>query len=187
MITGRKILVITLVCAFIVGLLGIPACRKASPTGVSRRGRADASGFLTLRKRTGTVTLTSADAHFVTWDGRLALVVLCDFSGTTTGGSGGDSGRCQRFDGYSESWTGHRVEWWWETVDGKSGTVVINGQRYDRSVGGLFLVYTRGEKLRIEQRKRDFEGDQKVLENLAVTDPDIEQFVAGAAQTPGGF
>jgi hypothetical protein len=72
-------------------------------------------------------------------------------------------------------------------VDGKSGTVVINGQKYDRSDGGLFLVYTKGQKLQIVQLKRDFECDEKGLDKLAATDPDIEQFVAGAAEAkPGG-
>jgi hypothetical protein len=118
----------------------------------------------------------------------LALVVLCDSCGRHSGGSGGEGGTFQRFDGFSESTTGRRVEWRWETVDGTSGTVVINGRQYDRSGGGLFLVYTKGEKLRIVQLKRDFEGDEKGLDKLAATDPDIEQFVAGAAETvPGGF
>jgi hypothetical protein len=63
MITGRKILLSTLVRAFVVGLLGIRACRRAGPTGASRRGRADASGFRTLRKRMASVTHTNADAH----------------------------------------------------------------------------------------------------------------------------
>ena len=93
--------------------------------------------------------LTSAEAHFVMWDGRLALLVLCDFSGGRTGGSGGEGGSFQRFHGYSESTTGRRVEWSWETADGRSGAVTINGQKYDRGDGGLFLVYTKGEKLRI--------------------------------------
>jgi hypothetical protein len=139
-----------------------------------------------LEKRRGNVILTSADAHFANWDGRMALVILCDFSAGRRGGSSGDGDG--RFHGYSESTTGRRVEWSWETVDGKSGTVVINGQKYDRSDGGLFLVYTKGEKLRIVQLKRDFEGDEKTLDKLAATDPDIEQFVAEAAQaTPGGL
>jgi hypothetical protein len=198
MTNGHKMLGSPLVCALILCFLGIPACRKA-PTGPSRSGQSDASGWRCLDKRMGNVIFTcSADAHFVNWDGRLALLVLCDFSGRRVGGSGGNSGR---FDGYSDSTTGRRVEWSWETVDGKSGTVVINGQKYDRSSGGLFLVYTKGEKLRIVQLKREFEGNEKGtlgsllnLDKLAATDPDIEQFVAGAAEErraaegrPGGF
>ena len=188
MTTGHKILVSTLACALFLCFLGIPACREAGPTGPSRSGQPGASGMRCLERRRGNVILTSADAHFACWDGRLALVVLCDFSGRRSGSGGGDRGQFQRFDGFSESTTGRRVEWWWETVDGKSGSVVINGQKYDRSGGGLFLVYTKGEKLRIVQRKRDFEGDEKDLDILAATDPDIEQFVAGAAEAkPGGL
>jgi hypothetical protein len=141
-----------------------------------------------LEKRLGNVVLTSADAHFATWDGRLALLVLCDFSAGRRGGSGSGGGSLRRFHGYSESTTGRRVEWRWETADGTSGTVVINGRQYDRSGGGLFLVYTKGEVLRIVQLKRDFAGDEKGLDQLAATDPDIERFVAGAAEArPGGL
>jgi hypothetical protein len=186
MTTGHRILVSTLACALFLCVLGIPACRKAGPPGPSRSGQPGAVGMRCLEKRRGNVILTSADAHYANWDGRLALVVLCDFSGGRSGGSGG--GGSGRFHGHSESTTGRRVQWWWETVDGKSGTVAINGQQYDRSGGGLFLVYTKGERLRIVQLKRDFEGDEKDLDKLAASDPDIEQFVAEAAEAkPGGL
>jgi len=180
MATGHKVLVNTLACALCLCFLGMPACRKASPTGPSLSGQPGASGVRCLEKRKGKVILTRADAHFVNWDGRLALVVLVDFSGgRISGSSGGNTGW---FEGYNESFAGRRVEWRWETRDGKSGTVVINGQKYDRFDGGLFLVYTKGEKLRVVQLKRDFEGDEKDLSKLAVTDPDIERFVAEAAE-----
>jgi hypothetical protein len=185
MTTEHKILVSTLAGALFLCLLGVPACRKAGTTGPSLSGQPGAVGSRCLEKRRGNVILTSADAHFANWDGRLALLVLCDFSAGRRGGSGGGDGR---FHGYSESTTGRRVEWRWETVDGTSGAVVINGRQYDRPGGGLFLVYTKGEVLRIVQLKRDFEGDEKGLDKLAATDPDIERFVAGAAEArPGGL
>jgi hypothetical protein len=188
MTTSPKVLVSTLAGAIFLCLLGVPACRKVGTTGPSRSGHPSAVGFRCLEKRRGEVSLTSAEAHFVTWDGRLALLVLCDFSGGRTGGSGGEGRSFQRFYGYSESTTGRRVEWSWETVDGTSGTVVINCQKYDRSGGGLFLVHTKGGKVRVVQRRREFEGDKKALAQLAATDPNIEPFVAGAAEgRPGGF
>ena len=188
MTTGHKLLVSTLAGALSLSFLGIPACRMASPTGPFRSGQPGASGMRCLSKRMGNVILTSADAHFATWDGRLALVVLCDFSGKGSSSGGGSGGPFQRFQGHSESATGRRVEWWWETTDGKSGPVIINSQKYDRSGGGLFLVHTKGGELRVVQLEREFEVDEKGLDELAATDPDIEPFVAGAAEgRPGGW
>ena len=83
MTTSHKIRVSTLVGALFLCLLGVPACRKAGTPGPSRSGQPSAVGFRCLEKKKGDVILTSAEAHFVTWDGRLALWVLCDFSPTS--------------------------------------------------------------------------------------------------------
>jgi hypothetical protein len=164
-------------CALVVGLAGAGGCGQA-PAGPGLTGKPGSSGTRQLETKEGKVVRTRADAHYVNWDDKLALVVLCDFSGSERGGGADTAGH---FHGVSAA-GGRKVEWRWETTDGKSGTVVINGQKYDRADGGLFLVYTAGEKPRVVQRKLDFQGDEKTLDELAKTDPEVKQFVAGAAE-----
>lgn len=169
-----------IVCGLALCLLAAVGCSRAAPPPPSLSGKPGTSGIERLEKKAGKTSLTHADAHFVEWDDKLALLLVCDFAGhNNRSGADSDGG----FDGHSSTADLQRVvEWRWRTLDGKSGTVVINGQKYDRAAGGLFLVDTQDEKPRVVQLKGQLKGDHDGLKDLARKDSQIRRFVAEASE-----
>jgi hypothetical protein len=176
---GRIALTHALAGTFLFGLAGAAGCRRAGPAGPPPLvGKPGPSGGRFLEKRDGNVILTRAQADWASWDGRLALVVVSDFAGNTRGGGADSEGR---FNWRNVSADGRRrVEWQWESRDGKGGPVTINGKTFDLSAGNLFLVTTKGEKAGVVQLRRDFQGDETTLNDLAANDPELKRFVAEA-------
>ena len=80
---------------------------------------------------------------------------------------------------------GCQVTWEWATRDGRTGTVTINGAKYDPAAGRVFLVSTRGGQVQVRQVLRDLsevQAEQESFLDLADSDPEIAQFVAAASE-----
>ena len=107
------------------------------------------------------------------WQG-LALVVVSDAVGS--GGAGGNGG-------HHASPDGRRVEWKFQTRDGKTGSATINDKTYDLAQGSLFLVSTTGADIRVLQLDRDLLKVKKEdIQSLVLGDKDIPAFFANADQ-----
>jgi hypothetical protein len=68
------------------------------------------------------------------------------------------------------------------TSDGKTGTVLINGQEYRLETGPLFLIKTSGREIVVRPIARDpamLRADSQELQQLAASDADIKAFFAG--------
>jgi hypothetical protein len=85
---------------------------------------------------------------------RLALVILVDVVGKFKG-TDEKLGTETKYIGVHEASDGRKVEWQWQTADDKTGTMTINGSSYDLAAGVLFLVSTRGGRVRVRQLQRD--------------------------------
>jgi hypothetical protein len=85
---------------------------------------------------------------------------------------------------------GPQVSWEWVTRNGQSGTITINGVKYDAAAGRVFLISTRGGQVHVRQILRDLSAIQAERASflaLAAGDPEIARFVAAASekeQTP---
>ena len=170
---SREQLVKAVVYVMSLPLLGAVGCDTSAPSSPPAVQRS----FHHIEQRMGDVVVKKLTAHWARRGGPLELVILCDFYGESSISRGGSD---RKVSGQSTAYDGRRVEWEWQATDGKIGTVVINGQKYDRAEGGLFLVYTEGDKPRVVQLKREFSGGVEILDGLAETDSDIMAFVAEA-------
>jgi hypothetical protein len=77
------------------------------------------------------------------------------------------------------------VTWEWATRDGRTGTVTINGAKYDAAAGRVFLIATRGGPVRVRQILPDLAGVRAERAGfLALVDgtPEIARFIAAAAE-----
>jgi hypothetical protein len=105
---------------------------------------------------------------------------------TSTGGFGlPDSAGKVRIYGKNLAEDGRAVEWQCETGDGKTGSIRIDGARYDLTGGPLFLVSTKGAKGRVRQLRLDLSGSimgEGVVHSLAAQDREVVQFVADASK-----
>ena len=80
---------------------------------------------------------------------------------------------------------GQQVTWEWDTRDGRTGTVTINGAKSDPAAGQVFLISTRGGRVHVRQVARDLSGLQAEGASfvaLADGDPEIARFVAAASE-----
>ena len=86
---------------------------------------------------------------------RAALVILSDAPGGV--GSTGESGFFMTsFEkGFLTSAEGKRIEWEWISPRDKGGDFHLDGEGYDMSKGTLFLVATKGGKVRVTQLDAD--------------------------------
>jgi hypothetical protein len=98
------------------------------------------------------------------------------------GDGGRDSAECS---GYIGSNNGRKVEFHCRTKDGKSGPVQIHDATYDLANGGLFLVSTTGDEVRVKQLKRDMRSqkfDQESLAAFGKGDAEVVEFFAKKAK-----
>ena len=117
-------------------------------------------------------------------DNQMVLVVWSDCNHIPISG-GGNKGLHSDHDGTMTGPEGRRVSWKCETPDGKTGTVTINGAKYDLAKGSVFLVSTKGADSGVVQLQRDLSHlpvGESGLEKLAKDHADIAAFVARAAK-----
>lgn len=75
-----------------------------------------------------------------------------------------------------------RVDWQCRTEDGRTGSVTINGNKFDLAKGGLFLVSTKSGTIRVRQinpkssKLTDYDA-------LAEAHPQIQQFFNESLKT----
>ena len=109
---------------------------------------------------------------------RLACIILTDLEAPHQIG-GSTHGTAE---GFQSLPNGGKITWQCETPDGESGTVLLNGQSYDLSKGGIFLVSTRDANIRVLQLNRDIsmlktDGIKTLMTGIsALIDGDIEPF-----------
>jgi hypothetical protein len=132
---------------------------------------------------TGGSSIGGTGPRYGFWGGKLAVVVWFDTDDSSQGFSG--EGGTAVYQGLFAPLDGRRFAWRCRTSDGKTGTLVIDGQQYDMAKGALFLVSTKGGKTEVQQLSRDlapFNPDKEGLERLAKEDPDVARFVAEAGK-----
>jgi hypothetical protein len=134
----------------------------------------------------GSTFIGATTAHFATADDRVAVVVWSNFKGNqnrVVSDSSSESATVHA-QGDCRSAGGARVVWRWETSDGKSGAVTVNGVSYNVADGPLFLVSAKGNDVQVRQLKREFgmPAESEAFEGLAKEDPDVAGFVAAAGK-----
>ncbi len=112
---------------------------------------------------------------------KVAFAIFTDFSGVTIA-----MDRQPRREGVLETADGRcRLTWQVKTRDGKSGSLVLNGEVYDLSKGSLFLVATHGGSTRIRQLDKDlsfielklpFTMVYESVTDMIRSDPDVTEF-----------
>jgi hypothetical protein len=133
----------------------------------------------------GSTFIRATTAQFATVDGRVAVVVWSNFKGKgVTGSDSTSESTTVHAGGNCRSAGGAGVVWRWETADGKSGAVTVNGVSYDLANGPLFLVSAKGNDVRVRQLKRELgmPPEAEAFEGLAKDDPDVAGFVADAGK-----
>jgi hypothetical protein len=143
-----------------------------SPTA----GKSWGSGGGTVVRSEGGTT-TAYTVQRLTCDGRVYLFLAAN--GCKGSGGGGGSGASR---GQLHANDGREIVWSCSTPDGKSGDVVIDGQGFDLSRGGLFLVSTKDKPTRVEQLAVEAgqlqEGsDTEKFPELAKADPRVAAFL----------
>jgi hypothetical protein len=154
------------------GLVGLAGCGQ-NPVPPQRPANTD----------TGGNSVGGTGPRYGTWDGKLAVVVWFDTDDSSQGFAG--EGHTAAYQGVFAPVDGRRFDWRCRTSDGKTGTLVIDGQHYELAKGALFLVSTKGGKTAVQQLSRDlapFNPDKKGLERLAKEDLDVARFVAEAGK-----
>ena len=134
----------------------------------------------------GSTFIRATTAQFATVDGRVAVVVWSNFKGKqdVTGSDSSSESTTVHAQGNCRSTGGASVVWRWETADGKSGAVTVNGVSYDLANGPLFLVSAKGNDVQVRQLKRELgmAPEAEAFEGLAKDDPDVAGFVAAAGK-----
>jgi hypothetical protein len=156
----------------LAGLVGFAGCSRAA-VAPQRPANTDAGG--------NQVGVTGPRYGF--WDGKLAVVVWFDTNDSSQGFAG--EGPTAVYHGIFAPVDGRRFDWRCKTSDGKSGTLVIEGQPFDIAKGALFLVTTRDGTTGVQQKSRDltpFGPDKAGVEKLAKEDADVAKFVAEAGK-----
>jgi hypothetical protein len=133
----------------------------------------------------GSTFIRATTAQFATVDGRVAVVVWSNFKGQgVTGSDSSSESTTVHAGGNCRSAGGAGVVWRWETADGKSGSVTVNGVSYDLANGPLFLVSAKGNDVQVHQLKRELgmPPETEAFEGLTKDDPDVAGFVAAAGK-----
>jgi len=85
------------------------------------------------------------------------------------------------------SYGDRHVQWQWDTTDGKTGAVLIDGVRYDpAAAGAVFLISTAGGQVLVDEIKRDLSQlnpDAESLKAFARNDPDVTRFLAQVSKS----
>jgi hypothetical protein len=125
----------------------------------------------------------TAVQYVINSDDRLSVVIWSDLQGKggNTSRSGLFGSRCE---GFFSSADGRRIDWEWDAPKEKGGDFQINGTSYDLANGTLFLVSTKGGKVRITQLDVDLsrvKPGKEGFEVFAKTEPKVAQFIAEAS------
>jgi hypothetical protein len=138
------------------------------------------------RLGSGSTFIGSTTAQFATVDGKVAVVVWFNFKGKqdVVGSDSSSASTTVHAQGNCRSASGASVVWRWETTDGKSGAVTVNGVSYDVANGPLFLVSAKGNDVQVRQFKRELgmTAEAEAFEGLAKNDPELAGFVAAAGK-----
>ena len=135
--------------------------------------------------RGGTTSVVETAVQYVSVspDGRIGLVIWSDLNGGA--GQKSDSGLFgSSAEGFFSSAEGRRIDWEWKSPKEKGGDFQINGTPYDLADGTLFLVSTKGGKVRVTQLDVDLskvQSDKQVFEAFAKNQPKVAQFIADAS------
>jgi hypothetical protein len=153
-------------------LSAAPALCGCSPTA----GKSWGSGGGTVFRSEGGTT-TAYTVQRLTCDGSVYLVLAAN--GCKGSGGGGGSGASR---GQLHTQDGREIVWSCSTRDGKGGNVVVVGQQFDLTRGGLFLISTKDKPTRVEQLAIDAghlqEGSNpETFPGLANADPRIAAFL----------
>lgn len=132
---------LALVCCFSSGLL-LTGC---SPSAGKSWGSSGSSAF-----QSDGQTSTTYAIQRLTCDGRVYLFLAANRC-KGSGGGGGDGGGRGQF----HTNDGRDIDWSCATRDGRTGHVVIDGQKFDLAQGGLFLILTSDPPTRVEQLALD--------------------------------
>ena len=134
----------------------------------------------------GSAFTGATTAQYATVDGKVAVVVWSNFKGKqdVVGSDSSSASTTVHAQGNCRSASGASVVWRWETSDGKSGAVTVNGVSYDLANGPLFLVSAKGNDVQVRQLKRELgmPPEAAPFEGLAKDDPDVAGFVAAAGK-----
>jgi hypothetical protein len=170
---ARSIVTITCTCLLLAG------CTRQPGSSVPDLG--GPSGAITWSASAQKEKpLPGIDEASIYYEGT-AFVVWSDFD---RGSAGSSSGNMEGVKGQGRlmSRDTRRVEFHFETKDGKTGPVTIDGAKYDLANGGLFLVSVKGGQVQVKQLKRDMRNlkfERESLEAFARNDPEIVAFFAG--------
>ncbi len=133
----------------------------------------------------GTTSVGQTSVHYVgiSPDRRINLVIWSDSLGAaeTSGDSGLVGSTAERF---FTSVDGKRIDWKWRVPKEKGGDFRLNGTPYDLANGTLFLVSTKGGRVRVTQLDVDLSRVQpnaQAFEALAKNEPTIAKFIAEAS------
>jgi hypothetical protein len=125
---------------------------------------------------------TSVQYVSINPDRRISLLVWSDLTDGPIG-QGGESALfgstiCK---GFASSADGRRIDWEWKEPKAKGGDFQINRTPYDLANGTLFLVSTRGGKVRVTQVDVDLskvQSDKQGFEAFAKNEPTVARFIA---------
>jgi hypothetical protein len=110
------------------------------------------------------------------WQSRVVCVIWFDVKHSS-------SGVGEKFSGVVERPDGRKVTWDCVTPDGRTGTVGIDGTKYDLANGALFLVSVRGPGPTVRQLAYDvsrLNPEDDSIPRLAAEHADVAAFVANA-------
>jgi hypothetical protein len=138
------------------------------------------------RVGSGSAIIGATTAQFATVDDQVVVVVWFNFKGKqdVVGSDSSSVSTTVHAQGNCRSASGASVVWRWETSDGKSGAITINGVSYDVANGPLFLVNAKGKDVHVRQFKRELgmPPEAEAIEGLAKDDPEVAGFVAAAGK-----
>jgi hypothetical protein len=128
-------------------------------------------------------TLVSRVVEYLTYDGRVVLVLAAAGCSTASSGAGPTS------TGEMETREGRKIGWSCASPDGMRGTVSIDGKPFELTKGAVFLIWPEGEQIRIEQVAVDMSrlqgGDlQEKLQALGASEPKIAEFLRATGGSP---
>jgi hypothetical protein len=115
----------------------------------------------------------------------LIAVIWSDMMGNSSSApsAGWKGGPGTSFEGHHRNSDGRQMDCLCETPDGHTGTVTIDGQKFDLAHGAFFLVSTAHPVTQVLQLKRDtMKLNSADLEPLSRTDPEIIKFYTDIAR-----
>lgn len=135
----------------------------------------------------GSGVLDGTQFTFGTWGDGKAVLVWSALPAVSTG----SETTPQRAGFSGEHWgpDGEQIQWNCTTSDGRTGTVAINGDRYELGEGSLFLVGVEGDETTVVQLDRDTLQltDENIIDTLKdwmANDGEVSAFFADVEFDP---